>query len=1364
MKNLWKILLIFIAILILSFVVGMNAINFQLFRNRFSLETQLAKAFQAKSVQMEGFSNLPLNYIAVRRIRLNLEGNTGVVFKDVIIHYNVLKAVGGLANALTAVVIRQAVFSGRYNDLEVFTRHLNALSTQDTGDVEFPSDFRFKILYFESKLVVSGGFYATLHSQNIEFRMRHRRLNGSLDLKFSFQYTNQVNYLTGGVKLSLNNIDPATRTGSGILSFSNVNFAGLKILEQDSIAFDLSNQIHFRYHQSRLSNFVSIQNQKLKFYLDENLPLTYPKYNESGLFEYLFDPGEYRFSLNVLADLKNKQFKIKVEMKNTNHDNLSLSLFSKSKNSIRLLSDFKARKGGSWHLNLKFDHDVLIPSGKVQVENVPFIKGMPVSARAILRSAEHFSMVHVKQFKIRGGELGNGSLRLMLLTNGLFLSNRSTGRESIFVDGAVFETGVNIHAAFKRVKGKALVKNIGLDFLNIGKGFYKGSMNLKVRSTNVFIRGNLTGYFHGKKMVNADLMVTNTTLYLKRVDFPISRLVYSGIFAFDILHPAVTSVDIEGLAILVKRYRFPVKGQMKIDNQTLRVTSDLTVDQKIAVNVVSKSGITRLGILTSRYSLSKFSLPGYLKTHFNLLLSRNQIRSLGLKLSYVKDEREVSLDVRASRHGRLLPLSKFVLKHNNDTLFGDGNLWTSGKRLLGKVSFLRGGGINFSSSFSDINAMVNLKNVFIKDFFEKNLNVSLNSYFLIRGSLPVPDFSGTFSFINTRDSRPFSLSAKDFYKLKNHLRMNQLVFNHSDWQLQTDLAWDFSDDKTRMRAKGKGRFQKMIEGNFSFDFSGNKKNKTFSYNLDGVKVSGEPISKIKGGIIFKKNRYQFYRSANAAGLSGILVDQKHFKEWSLDFSSDRLNGNFDGNIRKKELIAHLSLKSDLKLVGFLPLVKRIEGSGKLDLKFAGDITDPQMNGMLRLYNASFSLEQLKTQVKDLSTSLPIHDGNLVFRHFILPTTTGNFRLDGYLDISEIQVSYVDLSLSSIRIGKDRLLMELQSPMFKLSGVVLPERLSLVGSPMAMKFNGKAGFEKGVVVFTFNRGPSKQMPDILKGMVWNTTFVTGNGVKFENEFIDTFINNGQKIQILGSFGNHSFAVKGVLNVNKGSVSYLGSSLSVNDGSASFSGDPTDPLPYLVVNTFTQTKDKDGENLEIYLTFEGKANKITLKNFYSVPDLSKNEILTYLGFESGSVQANATNQHYKGSPQKMLTSTLDAGFDYVLLFPISMAIRKNLGLDLFTIKSGFASYLASTVASGDQFTNKLNVVDISVGKYLSPYVFLEFQGSLSHDPLTYNMNPAFSVGLDLDLRYFDFGYKFSPVIEDGNVVDVEHRLELNLRKKF
>jgi len=163
--------------------------------------------------------------------------------------------------------------------------------------------------------------------------------------------------------------------------------------------------------------------------------------------------------------------------------------------------------------------------------------------------------------------------------------------------------------------------------------------------------------------------------------------------------------------------------------------------------------------------------------------------------------------------------------------------------------------------------------------------------------------------------------------------------------------------------------------------------------------------------------------------------------------------------------------------------------------------------------------------------------------------------------------------------------------------------------------------------------------------------------------------------------------------------------------------------------------------------------------------KNEILAYLGFKGGNItQPGSTNVQYEGNPQKMLTSSLDAGVDYVLLFPISMAIRKNFGLDLFTIRSAFASYLASTVAVGDSFTNKLNVLDVSVGKYLSPYVFLEFQGSFYHDPLTYNISPVLSFGLDLDLRYFDFGYKVSPIIEDGNVVNIEHRLELNLRKKF
>ena len=74
-------------------------------------------------------------------------------------------------------------------------------------------------------------------------------------------------------------------------------------------------------------------------------------------------------------------------------------------------------------------------------------------------------------------------------------------------------------------------------------------------------------------------------------------------------------------------------------------------------------------------------------------------------------------------------------------------------------------------------------------------------------------------------------------------------------------------------------------------------------------------------------------------------------------------------------------------------------------------------------------------------------------------------------------------------------------------------------------------------------------------------------------------------------------------------------------------------------------------------------------------------------------------------------------------------------------------------------------ISVGKYIIPDVFIQYDLIISRNPLDVNsLIPLQTFGLDFDMKFFDLGMKFQPYTEFGRPVLYEPFIEMNFNQKF
>ena len=830
---------------------------------------------------------------------------------------------------------------------------------------------------------------------------------------------------------------------------------------------------------------------------------------------------------------------------------------------------------------------------------------------------------------------------------------------------------------------------------------------------------------------------------------------------------------LSGWATLGNDTVLPVNGEFfSIKNSDYNKLS-LRFDDNIQLDVQTTNQAMDFSLSSTNYALTKFNVPANLDMELNFRTVENLLESFTLDTTVSVSNNRWRLHTEAFQpEEERISINLLSISQNADSLVStEGYLWLQENKFDGQISFGNKGDIEFMGSENDINLSVDLTNIFIRDFLKKNLDVLASMNIQVSGSAAAPKLNGSLRMVNTLDSEQFLLEAQSISNNGGEFRFNGFHLMSKDYE--ADLNGELKTEKEGFQAKMQGYLSafKLIHGNMDLSYIDRENNRSLSYRLQNLKLGEITIDELDGEAIYKDDKLIFYTSENKNGLDGFFVNREKQKSWNVNLVLDKIQAKFNGAIEDNSINAKLSALIDARFFSLVSMFSKVEGILSCEADITGDATSPSINGKVILSNFAANLMYVDTDFRKQTLEIPIIAGKMILDNLPMLTTTGDFNLYGYIDVSSLPSVYLELLGTPLNPTRDSIIkLDVDIPLMTLKGEIVVKSVGLSGTMDKLTFSANGIAQNALVrVAITGWGEGGEMSPFLKNLVWNIHLEAGPGVQFMNEFIETVALPGQSFSILNCLGDGTFTLKGDLKVNRGTIPYLGNSFTIRDGVVVFSGDPGDVIPYIRAESTMRQKDSYGDNIDFYLTFEGKLTKINLKDVYSIPDLPKSELMALLGFKPMAI-TSTNNQAMDISKLFVVgTAPLTSMAESFVWTPFSQSIRRTFGLDLVTIRTSIFEQLALNYGKEDVFASTLQNTSISLGKYILPNLLLGGEISLYKSDLsTIGLMPLLTFSVDYEfgnvfnLGYLSVGYRVAPVFDSG--FDLRHNVEFSFHTRF
>lgn len=1363
-------LIILLSLAVAAVYLGLMAvIQVTLARQYPRVENELKQSLGLQSVQVRRFFNLPFLFVTARNITLQIDEFTSVHVDRVRVRYSLLSGLfRGPASIIKRIRLGQVEVTGSLGSvLKLFNSPSESTSP---GTNTWLKQVRTSIVLkdLQAQLKVIGQITAELQLTDLMVRINNEDIRIQSGLYLNLNKTNRISYAKAGMDINLHFRNLTELKASGQVSFRGVNVAGVNILKLSPLSFSYGPDFQLKLGASPLSSILSQSNSTVYIRISQIFSLAYEPFAEFYLLEHMFDPGVYKGILEI--QLGEAGTRVYTRVSGTNQTGPALELQGRQTTAGFLLQGrADTPKYGMGMIDLSFIPGNDFPSGRVESRNLEVIPGLGVTAQVRLEASSNRLLVAGREVFLNGGRIGSTGSLLTLDADGGVTFSPVSGYLNAPVQGRIGRIDYELNIGIRDVPGSALVNNIGFDIFNLGRGVYQGGMKIFNQGMAFRISGQLQGRLDGRRLVRATLELTDDNLRLPEIYFYESDLATA--LDLEFTRPAIdrTLITLNGNATLSGKFRLPVNGTVVSVNRSKNATVKLDFDRNIHLQIRSLNQDSQIRIQTSAYSLATFGLPGLLDADIQVRLKNTVLDFTSLLLQYSYLGRRYALKVQTEpRQGSTLNLRQFVLEMDKEKVFGNGRLWETKNRLNARVDFLRGGGLKFESSFEKINGLLNLKNIYISDFLQEKQDVYLSFNMNFSGDLVFPNFTiSQLSLLNSVTSDPFNLRISDIRRVPGTLTLGSIQLRSPDLSVRLSSEINFLDKGPRISAQGKIALADILQADVRALYQEVSRKGSLNYQLDNLLLGRENLGSLAGVVTFADNKYAFTSTSGNTGLNGFYHDRQN-KEWDFRLGLPRLRLDSQGSVKGERLSGKLSCQADLRLLSFMDDVFRtIGGQAALDLDLQGSVRDPKYAGMITLDKTELSIVNLNMDVRNFKGQIPVQNSKLIFRDFRLPTTTGTFLFDGYVEMSLLQVAYIDLFLKPFPGNDAWLSLGMQTPFIKLLGNLYVRKVHVFGSPFRLNLEGEATARNANIFVGLQSDTGPVQEGIIEGIIWNLKVNMGNGVKFGNQFIDTTLSAGQSLFVLGSIGDGSLSLKGDVDVSRGTITFLEQDFQIREGTASFNGQPGDPLPYINVQTELVTRDQTGERIRVYLTFEGKLSKISLKDFYSVPDRNRNELFALLGFQPFQTESSGTNQ----SPAAVRNMTMGGwnALENTFIFnPIANTLRRSLGLDLVSIRSqALGNIFENTIFGSATNIDAISIIEgtsLTFGKYLFSNLFVEYELSFERNDLsTLGLSPMHSVGVGLDWQNFFLGWKYGPQ-ELGSGLKYEHSLDFQFHRKF
>jgi len=485
-----------------------------------------------------------------------------------------------------------------------------------------------------------------------------------------------------------------------------------------------------------------------------------------------------------------------------------------------------------------------------------------------------------------------------------------------------------------------------------------------------------------------------------------------------------------------------------------------------------------------------------------------------------------------------------------------------------------------------------------------------------------------------------------------------------------------------------------IEGLVSFDAEA-------SGNIDSPDISFS--AKVE------KGKFQDFIFDNLTFEALYNQDILEVKQFVLDKEGYQIKGMgkipYDFSSMGKEKVASsltdipidfvLTLENtDLSFVSmfFKEDIKQLQGSTNAELKLAGTLNQPILNGNIALNAGLIEFYELPAKISDLNVSLRLEDN-------IVKIKDMNFQIDQYKIYTSGEFALKNLQLQDLNINiwsnKEEILYQ---DIFKAQADLKVKLTGLFTSP---HIEGILTLSQGELNWKDNNIDIPTDPSELLSQLSNLKGDIDLEVKFLDDFIaktndfDLKLVGGLKVQ--GALS--APRINGGLQIKQGYVTFLDKNFRVSDGKVIFA-DSTGEDMILDIRAKTEIDD-----IDVFVDISGILAQ-PMVTFSSSPVLSESEIISLLMFNKN--YAGLAEGEMETILKEEMINLIAQGLSIRFLNQIEDEIANALGLDEFKIETIFKKEQDSDLAFFPGLA--LETLAFKVGKYFTENFYLSYSAPL------------------------------------------------------
>ncbi|MGL5722839.1 MAG: translocation/assembly module TamB domain-containing protein [Brevinema sp.] len=1136
--------------------------------------------------------------------------------------------------------------------------------------------------------------------------------------------------------------------------------------------------------------------------IDRPFSIRYGEYEAYQALDYAFKPGRYRLTVD-LKNNPDWNARLSITSPDHPDYGASLAFFPREDGTYAFPVDIRTHFFGNLKGNLGFDFKnraglMPLPYGILDLENVRFLlPGLVFSGHAIAKNIANRNALDITVYDVamNGGRIGNTRVDLGIEPGGKLIIKPLpfSNDVQVFVD-----VGGKVDVLLRATKldGDFLAKNTYLTVFGLHTSVYEGDVRITKagRFNEVLVSGNVEGFQDGEKQIEIEMQFTNEMIKVPRLYFMAQKILIQG----DVTIEGGRTNTLVGITANARIGAPPEQKELTDDPMTIPIVANVLiggdktevnglVDNLVPVTAIALGTDVDLIFNFKQYPLEKLSIGGMLSGDLAFKFAPGGWNGFAFsKGTWEVADRIVTLDFAASGTESYLPLEYFRAGLDNQLLSGQGYIDVR-DGIGGAVRFDQGGSLQFITGEYTWKVALDLRDYRIDELFSlpifgplstlqdasteiiyANMRVNLN------GQLANPDVEGSFNLVGdaadkveagvTRTSRfrssdridnpAFQLVTQRFAKVGGDIILQNLRLRHPSYNIDGNIRFsqsnpnDFSADLTGALAI----LGNAVKTGLRISIKKNEETSVVTYQIPNLYVLSRASMQMSGKIIQEGTRLLFISDNPKYGISGYYDFNTNGGLWNVMFQSDALRLVSEGRNTPTTMFGYIDGQAFLKKLNLSKPISKVDGTAEIHLKAEGPIDNPTVNGSIVFEDVLLRTTALRNQIR-----LPDRNTILIQRNrIVIPETTiiaGSrdiFGLEGWVNIQDRAIQDLRLNLYSKNgtgTNSSSLNWRLNVPYLSVNGQTAIEYFTVSGSvgDIGVKSaiharNMNVNFElQDLLAGTGEQTPNEFLNAILASLNFDIDFNLANSARFLNQLFDFRFQPSQALQVRGSLADNSFAIKGSMPIQGGTINYLGRDLKIETGSLFFSGDSGDPFPSVNVAATSTARESQGDQVTVNVDFRGKLPDIELASLSSSPPRSRAEIYGLLGF--GAVEGGGRdNTNLLSSSQEAVASSVGIAENALFIAPLTQRLRRAFGFfDTIQLKTDVLGNLVRASSLGTSLSGLalLNGSEVELGVNVPTIPSLQLRGSVRFEAPQNNvldtyLQQQYKLGLIYDYR--------------------------------